>query len=161
MSSIWPNTTASNPFFYSPRDHRIWDPNTMESRTIVFAVFGLMCRRVPLKVRSYQPAKLSPANVELPPKQRELSWAYITLSIYTTRRLISWRRTTTMNPLRGALAVALVVFLTYEKRRLARACWRTWRRRREKRTKMTMVAALSVLDKSTHDRVALGCRSSL
>ena len=32
----------------------IWVPNTMESRTIiVFAVFDLTWRRVPLKVRNY------------------------------------------------------------------------------------------------------------
>ena len=34
--SIWPNTIISNPiFFFPPRFHRIWVPNTMESRTIV------------------------------------------------------------------------------------------------------------------------------
>ena len=54
--SIWPNTIISNPIFFPPRLHRIWDPNTMESRTIVFAVFDLTCRHVPLKVRSYNPA---------------------------------------------------------------------------------------------------------
>ena len=55
--SIWPNTMISNPiFFFSPWLHRIWDPNTMESRTIVFAVFDLTCRRVPLKVRSHHQA---------------------------------------------------------------------------------------------------------
>ena len=52
--SIWPNTIISNPIFYFfPRLHRIWNPNTTESRTIVFAVFDLTCRRVPLKVRSH------------------------------------------------------------------------------------------------------------
>ena len=31
--SIWPNTIISNPIFYFfPRLHRIWDPNTMDSR---------------------------------------------------------------------------------------------------------------------------------
>ena len=55
--SIWPNTIISNPIFYFfPRLHRIWNPNTMESRTIVFAVFDLTCRRVPLKVRSHHQA---------------------------------------------------------------------------------------------------------
>ena len=55
--SIWPNTIISNPiFFFSPRLHRIWNPNTMESKTIVFAVFDLTCRRVPLKVRSLHQA---------------------------------------------------------------------------------------------------------
>ena len=55
----WPNTTRSSPIFiFFPRLRRIWDPNTMESRTIVFAVFDLTCRRVPLKVRSYHPAQL-------------------------------------------------------------------------------------------------------
>ena len=54
---IWSNTIISNPIiFFPPRFHRIWDPNTMESRTIVFEGFDLTCRRVPLKVRSYNPA---------------------------------------------------------------------------------------------------------
>ena len=55
--SIWPNTIISNPIIvFFPRFHRIWNPNTMESRTIVFAVFDLTCRRVPLKVRSHHQA---------------------------------------------------------------------------------------------------------
>ena len=55
--SIWPNTIISNPIFvFFLRFHRIWVPNTMESRTIVFAVFDLTCRRVPLKVRSHRQA---------------------------------------------------------------------------------------------------------
>ena len=55
--SICPNTMISNPIFlFFPRLHRIWDPNTMESRTIVFAVFDLTCRRVPLKVGSHHQA---------------------------------------------------------------------------------------------------------
>ena len=41
-------------FFLCLRLRRVWDPNTMESRTIIFAVFDFTCRRVPLKVRSYQ-----------------------------------------------------------------------------------------------------------
>ena len=46
-----------NIYIVCPRLHRIWDPNTMESRAIVFAVFDLTCRCLPLKVRrSYHPA---------------------------------------------------------------------------------------------------------
>ena len=65
--------------------------------------------------------------------------------------------------LRGAFAVALVVFLTYEKRRRARtlAEWALVldaleyiNRRREKRARMVMVPASSVLGKSTHDRIS-------
>ena len=57
--SIWPNTIISNPielYIFFPRLHRVWVPNTMESRTIVFEGFDSTCRRVPLKVRSYHPA---------------------------------------------------------------------------------------------------------
>ena len=55
--SIWPNAIISNLIlFFSPRLHRIWDPNRMELRTIVFTVFDLTCRRVPLKVRSHHQA---------------------------------------------------------------------------------------------------------
>ena len=55
--SIWPNTIISNPiFFFFPRLRRIWDPNTMDSREIVFEGFDLKCRRVPLKVRSLHQA---------------------------------------------------------------------------------------------------------
>ena len=55
--SIWPNTIMSNPIYlFPPRLHRFWDPDTMESRTIVFAVFDLTCRRVPLKARSHHQA---------------------------------------------------------------------------------------------------------
>ena len=57
--SIWPNTIISNPiFFFFPRLRRIWDPNTMDSREIVFEGFDLKCRRVPLKVRSLHQAQL-------------------------------------------------------------------------------------------------------
>ena len=55
--SIWPNTIISNPIlFFFPRLRRIWDPNTMDSREIVFEGFDLKCRRVPLKVRSLHQA---------------------------------------------------------------------------------------------------------
>ena len=49
--SIWPNTIISDPIFiFFPWLHRIWNPNTMDSRTIVFEGFDLKCRRVPLKI---------------------------------------------------------------------------------------------------------------
>ena len=55
--SIWPNTIISNPIYiFFLRLRRIWDPNTMDSREIVFEGFDLKCRRVPLKVRSLHQA---------------------------------------------------------------------------------------------------------
>ena len=49
-------------FYFFPRLDRIWVPNTMESRTIVLAVFDLTCRRVPSKVRSCHPVYCKPSS---------------------------------------------------------------------------------------------------
>ena len=105
--SIWPNTIISNPiYFFSPRF-----PNTMESRTIVFAVFDLTCRRVPLKVRSYHQTRWAPIKAEKAvlgtQHFKHLHNTSVDLMASDDRDDAFW----------GALAVALVVLLTYEKRR--------------------------------------------
>ena len=83
--SIWPDTIISNPIFFFPRLHRIWDPNTSSHQG------GEGCPR------TQQFEHLHNTSVDL------------MASDYHDERL--W----------GALAVvALVVFLTYEKRRRAR-----------------------------------------
>ena len=65
----------------------------------------ICCYRFDLQACAFESTKLpsgiavNPAHVELPSRQRGLSAAYSALSIYwyTTRRLISWLRTTAMN----------------------------------------------------------------
>ena len=103
---IWPNTTSSNPiyvyiFLPSTPSYCIWVPiqyNGVEETRIC-------CLQSDVYACAFESTKLpfgiiavNPAHVELPPRQRGLSSAHSTFSIYTTRRrLIPWRWTTTMN----------------------------------------------------------------
>ena len=122
---IWPITTRSNQLYTEyigvcPRLRHIWGPNTMESRTIVFAVFDLMRTHVCLwkyEVTIRHGCKPSTSSSHQGRERPVLGKQHFEhlAKISVTNRMATDDHD---ERLKGALAVvALVVSLTYEKRR--------------------------------------------